>query len=68
LFDGIEHFQPEIRKAVPVLDKFGFRFRDEVLSKFGSLGDGGAVGLGGSFTLHEKKDILFFVFINYAKQ
>ena len=68
LFDGFEHFQSGYIKGIPVLDKLGFWFRYEVLSKPDSWGDGGTQRLGGSFSLHEKKDILFFVFINYVKQ
>jgi hypothetical protein len=53
---------------VPVLNKFGLWFKSEVLSDFGGLGDLRTLRLDGSFSLHEKKDILFFVFINYVKQ
>lgn len=61
-------FNLSLGVELPVLDKFGFWFESEVLPKFGGLGNGGTLGLDGSFALHEKKDILFFVFINYVKQ
>lgn len=61
-------FNLNIRLIIPVLNKLRFWFKCEVLSESGGLGDGWTQGLVRSFTLHEKKDILFFVFINYVKE